>query len=273
MMHINKSKVLKYHKNRVEYPLETRLFINIQFGIGLLCLLVFLSESYFNHYAAAKFIWIAGVIVSLFFSELALREKNLKSLSSVVSVIYTIFVFIGIDYSGSILTPSILFTFLIILILSVINKSVINLLCILSINIYVIYRAFSEMGRGRDIVISSKVYIDWALYFTIIALIVFWITDRLMFLLLEYDTEIKNANHKLYMNSITDPLTGLYNRYYLNKVSNEIINDRRVENHLSAAIMVDIDYFKNYNDYYGHVAGDQCLMAVASALRRSLYRK
>lgn len=55
-------------------------------------------------------------------------------------------------------------------------------------------------------------------------------------------------------------------------IGGQRINDRRAENHLAAAIMVDIDYFKNYNDYYGHVAGDQCLMAVAFVLRRSLYR-
>lgn len=63
--------------------------------------------------------------------------------------------------------------------------------------------------------------------------------------------------------SIRDPLTGLYNRRYLNKVlSSEIGRALRLNRSLSL-ILLDIDKFKRINDQYGHVKGDHVLQALA----------
>ncbi len=63
--------------------------------------------------------------------------------------------------------------------------------------------------------------------------------------------------------SIRDPLTGLYNRRYLNKVlSSEIGRALRLNRSLSL-ILFDIDNFKRINDQYGHVKGDHVLQALA----------
>ena len=39
-----------------------------------------------------------------------------------------------------------------------------------------------------------------------------------------------------------------------------------------ALLMIDIDYFKKFNDFYGHLEGDQCLIKVATALKEGVYR-
>ena len=64
--------------------------------------------------------------------------------------------------------------------------------------------------------------------------------------------------------SITDDLTGLYNkRYFKKKIEEEISRAKRNNKYLSF-IISDIDYFKKYNDTYGHQAGDAALKKVAS---------
>jgi diguanylate cyclase (GGDEF)-like protein len=67
--------------------------------------------------------------------------------------------------------------------------------------------------------------------------------------------------------SITDELTGLFNvRYFLNQLKAEIERTDRYSKPLSL-IFVDIDDFKNYNDKYGHLEGDQVLRKIAQAIQ------
>ncbi|MGL4350191.1 MAG: diguanylate cyclase domain-containing protein, partial [Plesiomonas shigelloides] len=69
-----------------------------------------------------------------------------------------------------------------------------------------------------------------------------------------------------------DGLTGLYNRRAFDKkLSTEIQRHSRTQQCLGLA-MIDVDHFKAYNDTYGHLAGDQCLKAIAHCLRQSARR-
>lgn len=70
--------------------------------------------------------------------------------------------------------------------------------------------------------------------------------------------------------SVTDPLTGLFNRRgLLTMGENELRRAHRFR-HPTAMIMVDIDHFKKVNDTYGHAVGDDVLRVVAERLRHSL---
>lgn len=72
-------------------------------------------------------------------------------------------------------------------------------------------------------------------------------------------TKYKNMEKKLFWLSVTDPLTGLYNRrYFYRKLEEEIERARRYGRHFSL-VMFDIDHFKAINDRYGHDAGDRVL--------------
>jgi len=72
--------------------------------------------------------------------------------------------------------------------------------------------------------------------------------------------------------SITDELTGLYNRRYFNEIfSNELKRAKRNSDYFGFVIM-DIDYFKRYNDTYGHPAGDTVLKKIGTSLKESLTR-
>lgn len=72
--------------------------------------------------------------------------------------------------------------------------------------------------------------------------------------------------------SITDDLTGLYNRRHFHKVLNDEVS-RSMRNHNVFVFgMIDVDYFKRYNDVYGHVKGDSVLRAIANVMRSNLKR-
>ncbi len=84
-------------------------------------------------------------------------------------------------------------------------------------------------------------------------------------ILMEYE-ELK----KLQINAATDPLTGLYNRRLFEEYFEKELNRaRRYGQHLSLVIM-DLHRFKEVNDRYGHLQGDQLLQTAASTLRKSL---
>ncbi|GAA5314844.1 MAG: hypothetical protein AseanaTS_00480 [Candidatus Pelagadaptatus aseana] len=66
--------------------------------------------------------------------------------------------------------------------------------------------------------------------------------------------------------SARDGLTGCFNREYFSDRADEYLSGTP-ENH--SAILIDIDYFKKYNDTYGHLIGDECLKQVAKAIMQS----
>ena len=86
------------------------------------------------------------------------------------------------------------------------------------------------------------------------------------------EQQLTEANHRLEHYAQQDYLTGLYNRRYLDeRLAREILRARREGQPLSLC-MVDVDYFKSYNDRHGHLAGDECLRAVAGALAQAAAR-
>lgn len=81
------------------------------------------------------------------------------------------------------------------------------------------------------------------------------------------EKELKDINKKLEKLSITDQLTGLYNRRHFEDVFNrELKRAKRAKSSFSI-ILLDIDYFKKLNDLYGHNQGDKALLSLANCLR------
>ncbi|MES2530176.1 MAG: diguanylate cyclase [Pseudomonadota bacterium] len=84
--------------------------------------------------------------------------------------------------------------------------------------------------------------------------------------------ELKRLRDQLAQMAVTDALTGLSNRRRLEQTLDvETAKLARTGEWLSV-LMVDIDFFKLFNDTYGHPAGDRCITMVASALSRAVRR-
>ena len=69
-----------------------------------------------------------------------------------------------------------------------------------------------------------------------------------------------------------DALTGIYNRRYFDENLKSIMKSMSRSGSRLSLMMIDIDYFKKYNDTYGHSAGDKCLKTIAQVLSQSIMR-
>lgn len=82
----------------------------------------------------------------------------------------------------------------------------------------------------------------------------------------------KDMFEKIQHMSLTDMLTGLYNRRYFHMVIKQEMNRVHRERKSFSLAIVDIDFFKPYNDYYGHLEGDKVIIEVANSLKENLKR-
>ena len=78
--------------------------------------------------------------------------------------------------------------------------------------------------------------------------------------------EMEEANIRLLEKSETDALTRLANRFRLNDYLDQVFEKALSEQTPLAMEILDIDYFKQYNDNYGHQAGDECIKRIAKQL-------
>ena len=86
-------------------------------------------------------------------------------------------------------------------------------------------------------------------------------------------TEISNLQQSLEAiraESLTDPLTGLGNRKYFDRSIGTAIEGALASGEPLSLLMFDIDYFKSFNDSYGHLTGDQVLRLVGMSLKQSI---
>ena len=84
--------------------------------------------------------------------------------------------------------------------------------------------------------------------------------------------DLARKNGELERLSLLDDLTGVPNRRYFDRIIKQEWSRAVREQSPIAVVMIDIDYFKVYNDTYGHQQGDTCLQQVAAALSASLKR-
>ena len=86
------------------------------------------------------------------------------------------------------------------------------------------------------------------------------------------NTSGTNTNRRLLTLSRQDGLLGIANRRYFDEML-LVECQRHARDHAPLGVlMIDVDHFKPYNDHYGHVAGDECLKAIATVLRGAVHR-
>lgn len=84
--------------------------------------------------------------------------------------------------------------------------------------------------------------------------------------------DLLQANRRLEILATQDQLTGLDNRRSFDEMLAQESRRAAREGTPLSLLLLDLDYFKRFNDAYGHVAGDQCLKAVATALKQGVRR-
>lgn len=90
--------------------------------------------------------------------------------------------------------------------------------------------------------------------------------------LIRLQGELEGANRKLADLSLIDGLTGISNRRRLDESLPRLVAEARREKRPLSVLMLDLDYFKDYNDRYGHLKGDEALRSIADILQDSIER-
>jgi len=83
---------------------------------------------------------------------------------------------------------------------------------------------------------------------------------------------LSNTIQDLFNKANIDPLTGLYNRRFMDSNMERVMRLLSRSDGILSVLMLDIDFFKRFNDTYGHDEGDRCLQAVSNALSHSVLR-
>ena len=91
--------------------------------------------------------------------------------------------------------------------------------------------------------------------------------------ILKLEQSLKKANEEIRLLSITDPLTGCFNRGYLNERFQYEIKRAQRYGHPLSVVLADIDHFKNVNDTYGHQIGDEVLQIFAKCIKAEIRKK
>jgi diguanylate cyclase (GGDEF)-like protein len=123
----------------------------------------------------------------------------------------------------------------------------------------------TELTPHADEILS---YSSFLAFLTVVSLMV-WLSRDFEF---RTQQSLLEANQCLAVEATTDQVTGISNRRYFDRLSEqEWKRHERTQLPLSI-IIFDVDFFKQYNDAIGHAAGDRCLFAIAQAVHETLRR-
>lgn len=92
-------------------------------------------------------------------------------------------------------------------------------------------------------------------------------SDSLSQALKKQNSELERANQKLFELATRDKLTDAFNRRHFDEEANRIWREAANSRGNFAVLICDIDHFKKYNDFYGHLRGDMCLRKVSKAMQ------
>lgn len=131
--------------------------------------------------------------------------------------------------------------------------------------------AFKERKNFLEDYEKMKSYLFFNML--LIILISFSIIVYIIFQVIKKDRQLTVLNKKYKLDSITDSMTNLHNRKYFDTIFDNMPFISNANNWKCAFIMIDIDYFKQYNDTYGHDMGDEALKKVALTIKEYFNKK
>lgn len=125
-----------------------------------------------------------------------------------------------------------------------------------------------------EVILAGSEFNLFLLFSYLIALVALFSARRVLIEWFRKSEESERHNARL-IKKLTrladrDPLTGLANKRYLREYFHARTATLPAGCDTVFLIMIDVDYFKKYNDHYGHLAGDQCLMQVAQCISQSV---
>lgn len=255
------------------------LFTNIITNIPILNLDNLINISYFNFFSLFTFNFLIFLIVDI--RKIQINNDNIKKVELFITLYVTFFLSIGAFismreqeiYNPLLIYTMILFTCSSFLVLSVKQVSIplITSTCVLLLGLY-LQHGFDQIFILQLLYIASIIpiafFISQSFYYSFKRSIKFQIEMvREAQISRELTKKLREANRKLELQSMLDPLTSLFNRRAYNNYLKELQTKLLENSYDLSVIMIDVDCFKMYNDTYGHAEGDKVLLKIAQVLK------
>lgn len=208
---------------------------------------------------------VLNFIALLFVAFLGRHMKNSRAMAHAVALMHTFFAFMA--YSTHVQFPSLYIFFAISILLTIAYGDVVMTSVVTALSVVLkiisdkgmVYSAhvpFAGEGANRDFIVSLM----GLAVFYLMSLVLIAIEREKNALSIQQERE----NVKLFQEIMTDTLTGVRNRNALRISFDRVMADKRETEYILA--MLDIDYFKNVNDTFGHLVGDAYLQALGRVL-------
>jgi diguanylate cyclase (GGDEF)-like protein len=119
----------------------------------------------------------------------------------------------------------------------------------------------------------ENLYLSALIIIVLTLLVSYFLAKLVQNMFLKYEHQIEKEKTKLQKESITDNLTGLFNRNYLKYIFEVFKSKAKRENKKLAVLFIDLDYFKEINDTLGHKYGDMLLKIISKRFREVLRKE
>ncbi len=269
---MGKFQLSRYKK---DYPLKERVFLSTLVFFAVLCVVTVVTNlvrelDFFFNYK-----WVAMAIFAAILFCFALRRTRLGVVHR-IGIYGLIFVILPLSWlsSSGLQSPAVTYSLLILIFLNYLTdgreRIILNVATIaINLALIALYRLHPEVFKGMT---PHEQFLDWMVNVPV----VFVIAAILLVAFEKAYEEERAMNEKkseqLMRLSETDHLTGLYNRMHL-KERLSFVHGTYTRVHTPySIIIIDIDHFKEYNDHYGHLAGDQCLQRFGFLLKKRISR-
>ena len=239
-------------------------------------MLTLISMLYIKTTTYRAMYWLMVLISSILCAELSLNERYLKRVRTCL-VYGASFILIPVWFMlhGKINLGAVFYVGLIVLAVNLIANRRQRWLIDTFIMLFLVALMIYDY-KIRDYLVVLPLSDELAVYYMAIIPFAFILAMAVVIIVIDNykaeHMELVQSNLELQRLMRIDMLTGLYNKQYLNEQIKVLMSiSRRNEQPLSV-LVIDIDYFKNYNDCYGHIQGDRCLVQVAEAINDSVLR-
>jgi diguanylate cyclase (GGDEF)-like protein len=266
------SKVIKKLNN---YLLEEKLLIYTIIGFLLVSILSIISNVIIGFHHSINYKWYGAIFVALVALSFALKKKNIRFVSIVMTSLI-LFFFLPVAFitsGGSLLAIS--YLILIAIMTNYIyagklriffnTSSVVSFYGLMFIKerYPTIFPAYTHEQHVLDALFQVPIILILS-FFMLSFFSDTYRNERNK--LKEYSDLLNEKNKELERISITDHLTGLYNRRYVFR----LLEDIKKKKESAVLILIDLDNFKQVNDRYGHDAGDQVLLNFSEKIMNAI---
>ncbi len=258
-----------------KFSVKERIFLYYMFFFALLSAFTILSNTLYGLDFSFDYKWIMITLFSTILTVMALKryKVNLIHRIGTYCIALVILPVSGLTSSG-LISSGILYSLLILILINYLlrgwERIFLNIANILiNMALITLFRFHPEIFKTMT---SHEQFMGWIIN---VPIIFTFITIQLITFEKAYETERvmnEETSKKLKQLSQTDFLTGLFNRAHLEEKLSFLNNVYARTETPYSIIMIDIDYFKAYNDLHGHLEGDKCLKNFGALLRDRITR-